>query len=137
MRKLLPLAALAALAATALIATPASASFDSHFTVRGHDYKEHSIGSHRISFSQKLRKHGERVGTATGRCHHLRRESKCHVNYFLNGKVGGRGHIHAFGRYGKGLDRFNVSGGTAAFDGVAGKIIFSHNLLRSQFHLVS
>jgi hypothetical protein len=137
MRKLLLLGALAALG-TALIATSASANFEvAHFTLRGHDFKLHQISKHRISYREKLRKHGARVGTKRGRCRQLsKHESKCHVNYFLNGKVGGRGHIHAVGRYTNGHgDRFNVTGGTAQFNGVGGKIILSDDS-KEQFHLV-
>ena len=35
-------------AQTMLIATPASASFDSHFTVRGHAFKLTKVGHHRL-----------------------------------------------------------------------------------------
>jgi hypothetical protein len=135
MRKLLLLGALAALG-TMLISTPASASFDPHFTVRGHDFKLHRINHHHLGFRVKLRKHGARVGTAKGRCHEVNgRVAKCHINYRLNGKVGGHGHIHAVGRFGKGRERFDVTGGTGDFDGVAGKIILSHDN-KSRFHLV-
>jgi hypothetical protein len=51
-------------------------------------------------------------------------------------KLGGRGHLHAVGRYAKGRQRFNVTGGTAAFDGAGGKIVFSHDNIRYRFHLV-
>lgn len=136
MRKLLLLGALAALG-TMLIATPASASFDTHFTVRGHDFKLRQVSKHRIEFRVKLRKHGSRVGTGKGRCHDLNRhQSKCHIDYMLNGKVGGRGHIHAVGMFGRGSERFNVVGGTRDFDGVAGKVLLSSNN-KSSFHLVS
>ena len=119
MRKLLLLGALAVLG-TMLIATPASASFDSHFTVRGHDFQLHRVSKHRLKFTVKLRKHGARVGTAHGQCRELnRREAKCHIHYHLNGKVGGRGAIRAVGRFGKGRERFNVTGGSGDFDGVA------------------
>jgi hypothetical protein len=136
MRKLLLLAALAALG-TMLIATPASASFDPHFTVRGHGFKLTKVGHHRLKFHVKLRKHGTRVGTGHGRCHELNRSAaRCHIHYHLNGKVGGRGVVKAVGRFGKGRERFNVTGGTGDFDGVAGKIILSHNN-KSRFHLVA
>jgi hypothetical protein len=46
-----------------LLATPASASFDSHFTVRGHAFKLTKVGRHRLDFDVKLRKYGARVGT--------------------------------------------------------------------------
>lgn len=48
---------------TMLIATPASASLDSHFTVRGHAFKLTKVGHHRLKFHVKLRKYGARVGT--------------------------------------------------------------------------
>jgi hypothetical protein len=135
MRKLLLLGALAALG-TMLIATPASASFDTHFTVRGHDFTPRDVGHHRLKFRVKLRKHGARVGTAKGRCHEVsRRQAKCHIDYMLNGKVGGRGHVHAVGQFGRGQERFNVTGGTRQFDGVAGKVLLS-NTNKSSFHLV-
>jgi len=135
MRKLLLLGALAALG-TMLIAAPASASFDSHFTVRGHDFKLRQVSKTRIEFKVKLRKHGTRVGRAHGRCHDVsRHEAKCHIHYHLNGRVGGRGTIGAVGRFGKGRERFNVTGGTGDFNGVAGKVILSHDN-KSRFHLV-
>jgi hypothetical protein len=136
MRKLFLLGALAALG-TALIATPASASFEvAHFTVVGHDFKLHQVSKHRFTFREKLRKRGARVGTKRARCRQLNKhESKCHVNYFLNGKVGGRGHVHAVGRSTNGHPgRLSVTGGTAQFDGVAGKII--HHGDKEQFHLI-
>ena len=135
MRKLLLVAAIAALG-TMLIAIPASASFDSHFTVRGHAFKLTRVGHHRLKFHVKLRKHGARVGTGHGRCHAVnRRQARCHIHYHLNGKVGGEGVIKAVGRFGKGRERFNVTGGTGDFDGVAGKVILSHDN-KSRFHLV-
>jgi hypothetical protein len=135
MRKLLLLAAIAALG-TMLFATSASASFDPHFTVRGHGFKLRHVGNNRLEFKVKLRKHGSRVGTGHGRCHSVnRRQAKCHIHYHLNGKVGGRGVVKAVGRFGKGRERFNVTGGTGDFDGVAGKVILSHDN-KSRFHLV-
>jgi hypothetical protein len=135
MRKLLLLAALAALG-TMLIAVPASASFDSHFTVRGHHFKLRQVGKHRIEFKVKLRHRGVRAGNAHGRCHDLSKtEAKCHIHYHLNGSVGGEGVIKAVGRFGKGRERFDVVGGTGDFNGVAGKVILSHEN-KSRFHLV-
>jgi hypothetical protein len=135
MRKLLLLGALAVLG-TMLIAVPASASFDSHFTVRGHDFQLKRVGNHRLKFRVKLRKHGARVGTGHGRCHELNKsQARCHIHYHLNGKVGGDGTIKAVGRFGKGRERFNVTGGSGDFDGVAGKVILSHDN-KSRFHLV-
>lgn len=134
MRKLLLLGALAALG-TMLIATPASASFDSHFTVRGHHFKLHAVSHHRITFKVVLKKNRARVGRARGRCHDLNsREAQCHITYHLNGRVGGKGDIHARGQFGKGRERFDVTGGNGDFNGVAGKVILHQN--RSHFHLV-
>jgi hypothetical protein len=136
MRKLLLLGALAALG-TMLIATPASASFDSHFSVRGHHFKLHAAGHHRLRFEVVLKKHGSRVGRAHGRCHDISSsQAKCHIHYHLNGKVGGRGDINARGRFGKGRERFDVTGGTGDFNGVAGKVILNDQN-KSHFHLVA
>jgi hypothetical protein len=136
MRKLLLLGALAALG-TMLVATPASASFDSHFTVRGHHFKLKPINDHALKFTVELRKSGARVGHAHGKCHDLsKRQAICHIHYHFNGRVGGKGTISARGRFGKGRERFNVTGGSGDFNGVAGKIILTDDN-RSSFHLVS
>lgn len=135
MRKLLLCGALAAIGMM-LIATAAFASFDSHFTVHGHDFKLHQVSKHRFEWTVKLKKRGSRVGNAAGRCHDARHhQNKCRIRYHLNGKVGGRGNIHAFGEFGPGPERFNVTGGTGDFDGVAGKIVLTHTN-KSEFHLV-
>jgi hypothetical protein len=138
MRKLMLVGALAALA-TVLIATPASASFDSHFTVRGVGFKLHRISDNRFTVRFKLRHRGARVGTAHGRCHvRSKHKTECRNDYHLNGKVGGRGDIHALGAnaHDRARSRFDVTGGTGDFNGVAGKVIESHQN-KNRFHLVA
>ena len=126
MRKLIVVGVLAAVA-IAVLAVPAFASFDRHFSVISKEVSERRI-QNGFAFKDKLldpRNRQDRVGRDRGRCR-VREEAgkiRCHAVVHLNGKIGGFGDIRLSGDLGPGDRRVNVVGGTADFNGVAGKML--------------
>jgi hypothetical protein len=126
MRKLIVVGVLAAVA-IAVLAVPAFASFDRHFSVISKEvsFQRTQQG---FAFKDKLldpRNRQDRVGRDRGRCR-VREEARkirCHAVVHLNGKIGGFGEIRLSGDIGRGDRRINVVGGTADFNGVAGKML--------------
>jgi hypothetical protein len=133
MRKLIAVGVLAAVA-IAVLAVPAFASFDRHFSVISKGVSERNIPNGFV-FKDKLldpNNRQDRVGRVRGKCR-IRREARkvrCHAVVHLNGNLGGFGDIRVRGDLGRGDNRLNVVGGTGDFDGVAGKILL-HNLGRN------
>ena len=130
MRKFIIAGALAALG-TALLAAPASASFDHHFSVLSKEIAFHRVGEHAFRFRDRLydpdNRH-DRVGRDRARCRETSHRSiRCHAVVFLNGEIGGDGKIKLAGDVGRRDNKVNVVGGTGDFDGVAGKMLF-HNV---------
>ena len=126
MRKLIVVGVLAAVA-IAVLAVPAFASFDRHFSVISKEVSERRI-QNGFAFKDKLldpRNRQDRVGRVRGKCR-IRQEARkirCHAVVHLNGKIGGFGDIRLSGDLGPGDRRVNVVGGTADFNGVAGKML--------------
>jgi hypothetical protein len=132
MRKFILATALAALC-TALLAVPASASFDHHFSVIAKTVSTERLGQHAFGFKDKLLQPGNRsnrVGRDKGKCREAsHRKLRCHAVVHLNGEIGGFGDIRVAGNIGRGDNRVNVVGGTDDFNAVAGKMLI-HSLSR-------
>ena len=125
MRKLIGAVAAAALA-VGLLAIPASASFDPHFSVIAKQTSGHTVGHNKFRFEDKLldpRNRHDKVGRDWGRCKFRHHRIKCRVLVHLNGEIGGFGNISAAGDISRHDHRVNVVGGTHDFNGVAGKVI--------------
>jgi hypothetical protein len=129
MRKLILAAGLAALC-TALLAVPASASFDHHFSVIAKQVSSQRVGQHAFRFKDKLLQPGNRsnrVGRDKGKCRETsQRKLRCHAVVHLNGEIGGFGDILVSGNIGRHDNRVNVVGGTDDFNGVAGKMLIDN-----------
>jgi hypothetical protein len=129
MRKSIVAAALAALG-VALLAIPASASFDHHFRVfekaRFHELPDETA----FRAKGKLfdpRNRDDRVGRSHGLCKIRPPERlKCRVTYHLNGEIGGRGDIKVKGNLGPNDNRLDVVRGSGDFHGVAGKLVYRY-----------
>jgi hypothetical protein len=141
MRKLIVAGVLASLG-VAVLAVPASASFDHHFSVIGKQVSGHGT-RHGFAFKDKLldpRNRHNRVGRDRGECTERKtRKLRCHVLVHLNGEIGGFGDIRVAGNLGRGDQRLNVVGGTDDFNGVAGKMLLrplSGNTDKLHFDLV-
>ena len=130
MRKFV-LAGVIATLAVAMLAIPASASFDRHFSVIGKQVSGGPVGENAFRFKDKLlqpHNRANRVGRLKGICREAsQRAIRCHADVHLNGEIGGFGDIRVRGNIGRGDNRFNVVGGTGDFNGVAGKLLL-HNL---------
>jgi hypothetical protein len=127
MRKLLAAATLAALG-VALLAIPASASFDHHFTV-WEKASFHQTSTGVIDFKGKLfkpRSH-DRVGRDHGTCKPKPNDvTECRTTAHLNGEIGGFGDIKFKGNLSEHDNRVNVIGGSDDFNGVAGKVLLTN-----------
>jgi len=126
MRKLILTGVIATLG-IALLAVPASASFDHHFTVISKQVSGERISRHAFRFKDKLFQPGNRsnrVGRDKGKCGEASDPDKtrCHAVVHLNGEIGGFGDLRVSGNIGRGDKRLNVVGGTGDFNGVAGKL---------------
>jgi hypothetical protein len=126
MRKFIVVGVIATLGA-ALLAVPASASFDHHFSVisKKTSFRETPNG---FRFRDKLfnpRNRSDRVGLLRGECKDKRGSRKliCHGLVHLNGDIGGFGNIKVRGTIGGRDNRSEVLGGTHDFKGVAGKML--------------
>ena len=130
MRKFV-LAGVIATLGVAMLAIPASASFDRHFSVIGKQVSGGPVGENAFRFKDKLlqpHNRANRVGRLKGICRAAsQRAIRCHADVHLNGEIGGFGDIRVRGNIGRGDNRFNVVGGTGDFNGVAGKMLL-HNL---------
>ncbi len=130
MRKFIVAGVLAALG-VALLAIPASASFDHHFSVLSRTTSQHQNGN-KYRFTDKLldpRNPHDRVGQDHGVCKLGHRRVTCRAVIHLNGEIGGFGNISVSGDLEPRDDRLNVTGGTRDFDAVAGKLLI-HTLSR-------
>jgi|GraSoiStandDraft_4_1057263.scaffolds.fasta_scaffold1434196_1 hypothetical protein len=126
MRKLIVAGVLAALGA-AMLAIPASASFDHHFSVLSKTTSQHREGN-TFHFKDKLldpQDRHNRVGGDRGRCTFKHQQEKvvCHAIARLNGEIGGNGHIAVSGDLAQHDHRLNVTGGTGDFNAVGGKLL--------------
>jgi hypothetical protein len=126
MRKLVVVATLAALG-LALLAIPASASFDHHFRVFEKASFNPTPNEQAFRFKGKLFDPGnrhDRVGRDHGLCKVRPHNAlKCRGTYHLNGEIGGLGDIKVRGNLRRGDNRLNVVGGSGDFNGVAGKVV--------------
>ena len=130
MRKLILAGAIATLG-IALLAIPASASFDHHFRVfwKG-SFQQRTDGD---AFRGKLfdpRNRDNRVGRDHGVTKFNEHAGEVHGTSHLSGEIGGFGDIKYRGNVRRGDNRLNVVGGSGDFNGVGGKLVF-HNLNRS------
>jgi hypothetical protein len=132
MRKFIVAGVVAALGA-GLLAIPASASFQRHFSVISKTTSQHRVSHNKFRFKDVLLdplNHQDRVGRDKGVCkftpHHRLR---CRAIARLNGQIGGTGKLAVNGNFGPGDRRLNVVGGTRDFNGVAGKMTL-HSLTR-------
>jgi hypothetical protein len=129
MRKVIVAGVLAALG-VALIAIPASASFDHHFTVWEKASFHPTADGFRFRGRLVEPRGHDRVGRDHGECkirqHH---RTKCRGIIHLNGEIGGFGNIAISGDIGRHDSRVNVVGGSHDFNGVAGKLLL-HNVNR-------
>ena len=129
MPKVILAAALAALSSAAL-AVPASASFDSHFTVfenaRFHEVQNGDAFTVRGGLFDPLN-HDDRVGSDHALCEVRPPELlKCRGIIRLNGEIGGSGAIRYRGSIRPHHLRLNVTGGSGDFNGIAGKWVFEN-----------
>jgi hypothetical protein len=129
MRKFILAAGLAALGSAALV-VPASASFDSHFTVfenaRFHLLSNERVFTVRGGLYEPL-DHNDRVGSDHGRCRVLSEfVLRCRGVIHLNGEIGGSGDIKYRGNLRKHEFRVNVTGGSGDFNGIAGKLVYEY-----------
>jgi hypothetical protein len=140
MRKFLVVGVIATLA-IALLALPASASFDHHFNVLAKTTSSHQHGT-TDRFRDKLldpQNRHDRVGRARGVCRFRHGRSKCHALLHFNGEIGGFGDISVRGDFERHDRRLNVVGGTHDFNGVAGKMLLypvNRRIDRLHFDLV-
>ena len=119
-------AAIAALIALAVLAIPASARLDHHFSVITKRTSSHRSGD-TFRFTEKLFatfNRNDQVGHDQVRCHASRSHKfKCRATVHLNGEVGGSGSLRVNGNIGRGDNRLNLVGGTGDFGGAAGKVV--------------
>ena len=142
MRRFLVAGIVAALG-VAVLATPASAIFDHHFSVIAKTRSFQRVTKNKFRFKDVLlnpRNHSDRVGRDRGTCKQVTRRSlRCHARVHLNGEIGGFGDILVRGDLERRDNRVNVVGGTDDFDGVAGKMLIrtlTRNKDRLHFDLV-
>jgi hypothetical protein len=123
----------------AVLAIPASASFDHHFSVLSKSTSQSQNGNVFRFRDKLLERHNRsnRVGADRGRCEFKMRAEKlvCRAVVRLNGEIGGNGHIRVRGDLQRRDNRLNVVGGDGDFDGVAGKLlIHAVNRRTDRFH---
>jgi hypothetical protein len=126
MRKFV-LAGVIATLGVAMLAIPASASFDRHFNVIEKGVSGEQVGEHAFRFKNKLlqpHNRDNRVGRDKGICREApHRKLRCRAVAHLNGEIGGFGDIRVRGNIGPRDNRLNVVGGTGDFNGVGGKLL--------------
>jgi hypothetical protein len=124
MRRFIPLALVAALALS-LLAVPAMARIDHHFSTRARNAE---FNGTREAYRLRVQlfagfNQDDQVGNLRLRCHQGGGvKDRCAGLIHLNGEQGGFGFITVRGNLGHGDMRLNVTGGTDDFDGVAGKV---------------
>jgi len=115
----------------AVLAVPASASFDHHFSVLSKTTSAHQA-HHRFTFKDKLldpQNRQNRVGRDHGVCKIRHNSVSCQAIVHLSGEIGGFGDIRVRGNLRRHDDRLNVTGGTDDFNAVGGKVLV-HTLNR-------
>ena len=126
MRKFV-LAGVIATLGVAMLAIPASASFDRHFNVIEKGVSGEPVGEHAFRFKNKLvqpHNRDNRVGSDEGICREApHRKLRCRAVVHLNGEIGGFGDLRVRGNIGPSDNRLNVVGGSGDFNGVAGKLL--------------
>ncbi len=123
------LVAVASVLALAVVAVPASARIDHHFSVDAKEISFHRDGdSFRIHEALYAPGTNVQVGNDRVRCHQVSRKFKCRAVINLNGKLGGEGSMFVNGNLGRGDARLNIVGGTGDFAGAAGKVIATNRL---------
>ena len=114
----------------ALLALPASASFDHHFRVFEKARFDVLPGGEAFRFTGKLfdpRNRHDRVGRDHGLCKVRPHETvRCRGTTHLNGEIGGFGDIKVRGDLGPNDNRLNVVGGYGDFNGVAGRLVYRY-----------
>jgi hypothetical protein len=127
MRKLVLVLASAAVLAASL-AVPAMASLDPHFKVVTKTVHSHGVNGGRITFYEKIidpRRPQNKVGYDHGSCKPDPPVAyDCKITFHLDGEIGGHGDISAAGKIFQGANSLEVTGGTAAFEGVSGTVTF-------------
>jgi hypothetical protein len=125
MRRIVPAAA-AAVVVLAILAIPASARIDHHFSVITKQISSHQSGD-TLHFRDQLFatfNPDDQVGNDRVRCREGHANKfKCRATIHLNGEVGGEGFLFVNGNFGHGDKRLNVVGGTGDFAGAAGKVL--------------
>jgi hypothetical protein len=119
-------AALACLCAVLAI-TPATASFDPHFSVIAKTKSGRAVDGG-FAFREKLldpARPVNKVGYDNGVCKVISQTAaRCRVIFHLDGEISGSGTIRASGVFNRGTDeRININGGSGDFEGAAGKVI--------------
>jgi hypothetical protein len=118
----------AVLTVSAMLALPASASFDHHFTVAIGVRSERVFSNHHLKSRLVDPRHRHsRVGRLWGTCKSVDDTSRahCELTVHLNGQIGGFGSINVKGKLGPHDHRVSVVGGSHDFRGVTGKLIDS------------
>ena len=139
MHKLTLTAVLATALAGVLIA-PATAAFDSQFDVIS-KLKNGRVTDAGYVFYEKLvdpANPKDKVGSDAGVCRQTGPKSAyCRVTYTLGGEIGGHGTIRAAGHLNaaKGDHRIEITGGSGAFDGAAGKVLLLPSEVGSKYGL--
>jgi hypothetical protein len=131
-----------ALATIAAFALPAGAATPDHFTAEEFSVTGVTVAQHvshgQLIFRDELKRHHRVVGHNKGVCHRTatRGRIRCRVVFtFPAGK------IKAKGVFGGPDNKLPIIGGTGAFNGVAGKLLFqdigSANRTRLHFFLIN
>ncbi len=127
MRKFIGALSVVALA-VGLTAAPATATFDTHFSVIAKQTSSHK-GRDEVRFKETLfnpRDRDDKVGRDWVHCKFKPniKKLRCRAVAHLNGEIGGFGNIRVSGDIRPPRDnRLNVVGGTHDFNGVAGKLL--------------
>jgi hypothetical protein len=125
MRRFVPVFFVSALM-LALVAVPASARIDHHFSVLTKQYAQHRHGDV-FTFREQLFQAdnpANQVGNDRVRCRQTpSHKLRCKAVVNLNGEVGGLGSLRVNGNLGRDDNRLNVLSGTGDFVGAAGKVV--------------
>src|SRR6476661_1582893 len=119
----------------AMLAVPASASFDRDFTVARTGTK--IFHSPRAKFRLEAvladpKPHRRRAGRLWAVCHFVLGGERCKYHFRLNGRAGGFGNLRARGKLSPHDRHLKVIGGTRDFNGIAGKVGVSRT--RNKIH---
>jgi hypothetical protein len=132
------IALVAVLMVSMMLALPASASFDRHFTVV--ENKTKIINSPRAKFRDKAilvdaPTRTRRVGRLWAVCRFIVGGERCRYRFRLNGRVGSFGSITAKGTLAPHDRHIRVRTGTHDFKGVTGKVFVSRKTKKIDFDL--